>query len=67
MGDEVTNKPLLVKLEDRAGNVSAKVTELFVTISASSDTLPPKIYTIEHNEIVVHSVFDNRQDPEKKP
>ena len=24
-------------------------------------------YTIEKNEIVVHSVFDNRQDPKKKP
>lgn len=24
-------------------------------------------YTIEHNEILVHSVFDNRQDPKKKP
>ena len=24
-------------------------------------------YTVEHREIVVHSVFDNRQDPEKKP
>ncbi|MDA3790218.1 MAG: type II toxin-antitoxin system RelE/ParE family toxin [Desulfobacula sp.] len=24
-------------------------------------------YTIEDNEIVVHSVFDNRQDPVKKP
>ncbi len=25
-------------------------------------------YTIENNkEIIVHSVFDNRQDPEKKP
>ncbi|MCF6234970.1 MAG: type II toxin-antitoxin system RelE/ParE family toxin [Gammaproteobacteria bacterium] len=24
-------------------------------------------YTIEDSGIVVHSVFDNRQDPEKKP
>ena len=24
-------------------------------------------YSIENNEIVVHSVFDNRQDPEKRP
>jgi len=24
-------------------------------------------YTIESIEIVVHSVFDNRQDPEKRP
>lgn len=24
-------------------------------------------YTVEENEIVVHSVFDNRQDPEKRP
>ena len=24
-------------------------------------------YTVEDSEIVVHSVFDNRQDPEKKP
>lgn len=24
-------------------------------------------YTIEDKEIVVHAVFDNRQDPEKKP
>ena len=24
-------------------------------------------YTVEGNEIVMHSVFDNRQDPEKKP
>ena len=24
-------------------------------------------YTIENNEIVVHSIFDNRQDPEKRP
>lgn len=24
-------------------------------------------YTIEGMEIVVHSVFDNRQDPEKRP
>ena len=24
-------------------------------------------YTIEDDEIVVHSVFDNRQDPEKRP
>lgn len=24
-------------------------------------------YTIEKNEIVVHSVFDNRQDPQKRP
>ena len=24
-------------------------------------------YTVENNEIVVHSVFDSRQDPEKKP
>ncbi|MBU0464402.1 MAG: type II toxin-antitoxin system RelE/ParE family toxin [Proteobacteria bacterium] len=24
-------------------------------------------YTIEDTEIVVHSVFDNRQDPEKRP
>jgi plasmid stabilization system protein ParE len=24
-------------------------------------------YTIEENEIVVHSVFDNRQDPKNKP
>jgi hypothetical protein len=24
-------------------------------------------YTIESEEIVVHSVFDNRQDPEKRP
>lgn len=24
-------------------------------------------YTIEANEIVVHSVFDNRQDPMKRP
>jgi len=24
-------------------------------------------YTIEDNEIVIHSVFDNRQNPEKRP
>ena len=24
-------------------------------------------YTVEERKIVVHSVFDNRQDPEKKP
>ena len=24
-------------------------------------------YTIEKNEIVIHSVFDNRQDPQKRP
>ena len=24
-------------------------------------------YTIEDNEIVVHSVFDNRQNPEQRP
>ena len=24
-------------------------------------------YSIEDNEIVVHSVFDNRQDPSKRP
>ena len=24
-------------------------------------------YTIEGNEIVIHSVFDNRQDPKKRP
>ena len=24
-------------------------------------------YTVEHNEIIIHSVFDNRQDPEKRP
>ena len=24
-------------------------------------------YTIEQNEIVVHSVFDNRQDPKRRP
>jgi len=24
-------------------------------------------YTIEDKEIVVHSVFDNRQDPKKRP
>ena len=24
-------------------------------------------YTIEENEIVVHSIFDNRQDPIKRP
>lgn len=24
-------------------------------------------YTVEENKIVVHSVFDNRQDPEKRP
>ena len=24
-------------------------------------------YTIEGNDIVVHSVFDNRQDPQKRP
>jgi plasmid stabilization system protein ParE len=24
-------------------------------------------YSIEENEIVVHSVFDNRQDPKKSP
>jgi plasmid stabilization system protein ParE len=24
-------------------------------------------YTVEENEIVVHSVFDNRQDPDKRP
>jgi plasmid stabilization system protein ParE len=24
-------------------------------------------YTYENDEIVIHSVFDNRQDPEKKP
>ncbi|MBF0235609.1 MAG: type II toxin-antitoxin system RelE/ParE family toxin [Desulfamplus sp.] len=24
-------------------------------------------YTIEPNEIVVHSVFDNRQDPQNRP
>lgn len=24
-------------------------------------------YTVENNEIVVHSIFDNRQDPEKRP
>ena len=25
------------------------------------------VYTVEDTEIVVHSVFDNRQDPEKRP
>jgi len=24
-------------------------------------------YAIESNEIVLHSIFDNRQDPEKRP
>ena len=24
-------------------------------------------YTVEETEIVVHSIFDNRQDPEKRP
>ncbi len=24
-------------------------------------------YTIENTDIIVHSVFDNRQDPEKRP
>ena len=24
-------------------------------------------YTIEENEIVAHSIFDSRQDPEKRP
>ena len=24
-------------------------------------------YTIEPDEIIIHSVFDNRQDPKKKP
>ncbi len=24
-------------------------------------------YTIEENEIIIHSVFDNRQDPKKRP
>lgn len=24
-------------------------------------------YTLEENKIVVHAVFDNRQDPQKKP
>ena len=24
-------------------------------------------YTVEDGEVVVHSVFDNRQDPEKRP
>lgn len=24
-------------------------------------------YTVESHEIVVHSIFDNRQDPEKRP
>jgi plasmid stabilization system protein ParE len=24
-------------------------------------------YTIEDNQIVIHSAFDNRQDPKKKP
>lgn len=24
-------------------------------------------YTVESDEIVVHSIFDNRQDPEKRP
>ncbi|MBF0255112.1 MAG: type II toxin-antitoxin system RelE/ParE family toxin [Gammaproteobacteria bacterium] len=24
-------------------------------------------YTVEHNEIVVHAIFDNRPDPEKRP
>jgi plasmid stabilization system protein ParE len=24
-------------------------------------------YTIEQNEIVVHSIFDNRQDPKRRP
>ena len=24
-------------------------------------------YTIENNEIIVHSVFDSRQDPQKRP
>ena len=24
-------------------------------------------YTIEKDEIIVHSVFDNRQDPERRP
>ena len=24
-------------------------------------------YTIEQNEVVVHSVFDNRQDPKRRP
>ena len=24
-------------------------------------------YTIEKSEIIVHAVFDNRQDPDKKP
>ncbi len=25
------------------------------------------IYTIEGDEIIIHSVFDNRQNPEKRP
>jgi len=25
------------------------------------------VYTIERTEIIVHSVFDNRQDPKKRP
>lgn len=25
------------------------------------------IYTIEGEEIIIHSVFDNRQDPKKRP
>ena len=24
-------------------------------------------YTVEDNEIVIHSIFDSRQDPEKRP
>lgn len=24
-------------------------------------------YTLEHDEIIVHAVFDNRQDPGKRP
>ena len=24
-------------------------------------------YTIENNEIIIHSIFDNRQDPKKRP
>ncbi|MBC8412070.1 type II toxin-antitoxin system RelE/ParE family toxin [bacterium] len=24
-------------------------------------------YTIEQNEIIIHAVFDNRQDPQKRP
>ena len=24
-------------------------------------------YTVEYNEVVVHSVFDNRRDPKKRP